>query len=186
MRFFAENGVKGVFEQGCPADGGGELTGLRAYLLSKCLWNPDVDESVITDEYLYGVYQESGAYIKAYMEEVYRAVMDAGSHLYCFNHPDKPWHTMALVKRCEALFDKAESVAPDETVLSRVRKERMAVRYLRILLTEKGSAERNALLDSFERDAETFGMTQIWERNTIDFCLRVLRGEEEPGYWWAN
>lgn len=120
------------------------------------------------------------------MEEVYRAVMDAGCHLYCFNHPDKPWHTMALVKRCEALFDKAESVAPDETVLNRVQKERMAVRYLRILLTEKGSAERNALLDSFERDAKTFGMTQIWERNTIDFCLRVLRGQEEPGYWWAN
>lgn len=186
VRFFAENGVKGVFEQGCPADGGGELTGLRAYLLSKCLWNPDVDERVIIDEYLYGVYQESGAYIKAYMEEVYRAVMDAGCHLYCFNHPDKPWHTMALVKRCEALFDKAESVAPDETVLNRVQKERMAVRYLRILLTEKGSAERNALLDSFERDAKTFGMTQIWERNTIDFCLRVLRGQEEPGYWWAN
>lgn len=34
VRFFAENGVKGVFEQGCPAEGGGELTGLRAYVLS--------------------------------------------------------------------------------------------------------------------------------------------------------
>ena len=120
------------------------------------------------------------------MEEVYRAVVDSGSHLYCFNHPDKPWQTMELVERCEALFDQAESTAPDETVLYRVRKERMAVRYLRILLTPKGSVQRNALLASFEEDVKSFGLTQIWERGTIDFCLRVLRGQEEPGFWWAN
>lgn len=186
VRFFAENGVKGVFEQGCPAEGGGELTGLRAYVLSKCLWNPDIDADIAEDEYLYGVYQGAAPYIKAYMEEVYRAVVDSGSHLYCFNHPDKPWQTMELVERCEALFDQAESTAPDETVLYRVRKERMAVRYLRILLTPKGSVQRNALLASFEQDVKTFGLTQIWERGTIDFCLRVLRGQEEPGFWWAN
>lgn len=186
IRFFRENGVKGVFEQGCSEVGGGEMTDLRAYLLSKCLWDPDIDENVAIDEFLSGVYGISGVYIKKYLEIVYQAVMDAGCHLYCFNHPDKPWHTMELVERCEVLFDQAEAVALDGVILNRIRKQRMAVRYLRILLTPKGSAERNALLDAFETDARAFGITHIWERKDLDFCLRVLRGEEEPGFWWGK
>lgn len=186
VRFFAENGVKGVFEQGCPVAGGGEMTGLRAYLLSKLLWDPNTDENVAMDEYLWGVYRESGPYLKAYLEEVYRTVNAAGCHLYCFNHPDKPWHTMELVRRCQAIFDQAEEVAPDGVVLRRVQKQRLAVKYLEILLTKKGSPEREALLDTFEIEAKRHGLTQLWEFKDLDFCLNVLRGKEEPGYWWAG
>lgn len=186
IRFFRENGVKGVFEQGCPAPGGGEFTGLRAYLLSKALWNPDFDEDAAIDEYLAGVYGQAGPWLRLYLEEVYRAVIDSGSHLYCFNHPDKPWHTLELVERCEKIFDEAERAAPDREILLRVQKQRLAIRYLRILLTPKGTAQRNALIDAFEPDAKRFGLTMLWERENMDFCLRVLRGRQDPGYWWAN
>lgn len=186
VRFFAENGVKGVFEQGCASQGGGEFTGLRSYILSKALWNPNFDENLAIDEYLTGVYKEAGPYIRRYLEEVYNAVIDSGCHLYCFNHPDKPWHTMDLVERCEKIFDEAERVAPNDEILMRVRKQRLAVRYLRILLTPKGSQERNRLIDAFEPDAKAFGLTMIWERQNIDFCLRVLRGQQDPGYWWTK
>ena len=186
VRFFAENGVKGVFEQGCRSIGGGEFTGLRAYILSKALWNPDIDENQLMDEYLNGVYGASGPYLRKYLETVYNAVNDAGCHLYCFNHPDKPWHTMELVEKCEKIFDEAEKVADNEEILLRVQKQRLAVRYLRILLTPKGSAERNALIDAFQPDAENFGLTMIWEREDMDFCLDVLRGNRDPGYWWGK
>ena len=186
VRFFRDNGVKGVFEQGCPATGGGEMTGLRSYLLSKALWDPDVDEEKLIDEYLSGVYGIAGGCIREYLETVRDAVDRCGSHLYCFNHPDKPWHTMELVEKCEKIFDRAEKLASDEQILMRVRKQRLAVRYLRILLTPKGSEERNALLDAFEEDAKAFGLTMLWERRDMDFCLKVLRGQEDPGYWWAG
>ena len=186
VRFFRDNGVKGVFEQGCPATGGGEMTGLRAYILSKALWDPDVDEEKLIDEYLGGVFGMAGPWIRKYLETVRDAVDESGSHLYCFNHPDKPWHTMELVERCEEIFDRAEQVADGEQILLRVRKQRLAVRYLRILLTPKGSEERGALLDAFEKDARAFGLTMLWERRDMDFCLKVLRGQEDPGYWWAG
>ena len=186
VRFFAENGVKGVFEQGCAAPGGGEFTGLRSYLLSKALWNPDLDEELVISEYLCGVYGAAAPYLRKYLETVYQAADKAGKHLYCFNHPDKPWHTMELVERCEKLFDQAEKAADNEEILLRVQKQRLAVRYLRILLTPKGSAERNALIKAFEPDAIDFGLTMLWERRDMDFCLRVLEGKEEPGYWWAH
>lgn len=186
VRFFAENGVKGVFEQGCASSGGGEFTGLRAYLLSKALWNPDLDENLLIDEYLTGVYGTTAPYLRKYLETVYNAVNDCGSHLYCFNHPDKPWHTMELVEKCEKLFDQAEKVAATPEILLRVQKQRLAVRYLRILLTPKGSSERNALIADFEPDAIDFGLTMLWERRDMDFCLRVLEGKEDPGYWWTK
>lgn len=186
VRFFAENGVKGVFEQGCASQGGGEFTGLRSYLISKALWNPNLNEDLVIDEYLAGVYREAAPYMRRYLEEVYNAVIESGCHLYCFNHPDKPWHTMALVERCEKIFDEAEKIAGSEEILLRVQKQRLAVRYLRILLTPKGTAQRNALIDAFEPDAKNFGLTMIWERKDMDFCLRVLRGEEDPGYWWTK
>ncbi|MBQ3504173.1 MAG: DUF4838 domain-containing protein [Oscillospiraceae bacterium] len=186
VRFFAENGVKGVFEQGCAAVGGGEFTGLRAYLLSKALWNPDLDENLVIDEYLTGVYGAAGPWLRKYLETVYNAVNGCGSHLYCFNHPDKPWHTMALVEACEAIFDEAEKVAPTEEILLRVRKQRLAVKYLRILLTPKGTAERASLIEAFTPEAKAFGLTMLWERENMDFCLRVLLGQQEPGYWWAK
>jgi len=186
IRFFRENGVKGVFEQGCAAVGGGEFTGLRAYVLSRALWNPDIDEDLVINEYLTGVYKESAPYLRRYLDTVYEAVVSRGCHLYCFNHPDKPWHTLELVEKCEALFDQAEKAAPSEEILLRVQKQRLAVRYLRILLTPKGSPERAALLDAFAPDARRFGLTMLWERRDMEFCLKVLRGEEDPGYWWAH
>lgn len=186
VRFFAENGVKGVFEQGCAAPGGGEFTGLRSYILSKALWNPDLDENLLIDEYLTGVYGTAAPYLRKYLETVYDAANAAGKHLYCFNHPDKPWHTMDLVEKCEKLFDEAEKVADNEEILLRIQKQRLAVRYLRILLTPKGSTERNALIAEFEPDAINFGVTMLWERRDMDFCLRVLEGKEDPGYWWTK
>ena len=186
VRFFAENGVKGVFEQGCASPGGGEFTGLRSYILSKALWNPDLDENLLIDEYLQGVYGSAAPYLRKYLETVYNAVNNCGSHLYCFNHPDKPWHTMELVETCEKLFDAAEKVADNEEILLRVQKQRLAIRYLRILLTPKGSKERNALIAAFEPDAINFGLTMLWERRDMDFCLRVLEGKEDPGYWWTK
>ena len=186
VRFFRENGVKGVFEQGCASPGGGEFTGLRAYILSKALWNPDLDENLLMDEYLCGVYGAAAPYLRKYLETVYDAANKAGKHLYCFNHPDKPWHTMELVEKCEKLFDEAEKVADNEEILLRVQKQRLAVRYLRILLTPKGSAERNALIAEFEPDAIDFGVTQLWERRDINACLRILEGKEDPGYWWTK
>lgn len=186
IRFFVEHGAKGIFEQGCPAPNGGEMTNLRAYIISKCLWNPNTDEQKAADEFLTYLYGPAAPLMKEYMETVYHAALDKGCHLYCFNHPDKPWHTMELVEQCESLFNRMEDTASSPAILWRIRRERMAVRYLRILLTEKGSDERARLLDAFERDVKTYGVDQLWEHGTMEFCLDVLRGNKEPGYWWGK
>ena len=42
------------------------------------------------------------------------------------------------------------------------------------------------MIDAFREKAEHFGLTAIWERENLDFCLRVLKGETDPGYWWTK
>jgi hypothetical protein len=93
---------------------------------------------------------------------------------------------MELVERCEKIFEEAKRVAPNEEILHRIRFQEMAVRYLRILLTPKGSKERNDLIDDFTPDMKAFGISMLWERKSADVCLAILKGEEEPGYWWAH
>ena len=186
IRFFAANHVRGIFEQGCGAPGGGEMNDLRAYILGKAMWDPDVDAEKLRAEFLQGVYGQAAPYMDAYLETVYRAVDRCGSHLYCFNHPDKPWHTLELVETCEALFAKAREAADSAAILQRVCFQEMAVRYLRILLTPKGSPERNTLIEAFRPDLKRFGITMLWERADADTCLAILKGEQEPGYWWPN
>lgn len=184
VRFFYENNVRGLFEQGSPA--GGEMNDLRAYLLSKAMWDPYADAQKLREEFLEAVYGSDAPYIDAYLETVHKAVEECGSHLYCFNHPDKPWHTMELVERCEKIFGEAAKAADNEKVLCRIRYQEMAVRYLRILLTPKGSEERRKLIESFTPDMKAFGITMLWERANADVCLAILKGEQEPGYWWAK
>lgn len=186
VRFFYENNVRGLFEQGCGAPAGGEMNDLRAYLLSRAMWDPYFDARQARSEFLAAVYGSAAPHIDRYLETVYQAVEECGSHLYCFNHPDKPWHRMELVERCEAIFEEAKRAADSEAVLRRICFQEMAVRYLRILLTPKGSEERHALIEAFTPDMKAFGITMLWERADADTCLAILKGEKEPGYWWAN
>ena len=186
IRFFYENNVRGLFEQGCGALGGGEMNDLRAYILSKAMWDPYVDVEKIRNEFLSCVYGEAAPFIDEYLETVHQAVEEAGCHLYCFNHPDKPWHKMELVETCEAIFEKAKQAVTDEKILYRIRFQEMAIKYLRILLTPKGTKERNDLIDAFTPEMKAFGITMLWERADADTCLRILKGEQEPGYWWPK
>ncbi len=59
IRYFAENNVRGVYEQGHYQSEGAEFSGLRVYLISKLLWDPYMSE----EEYQY--------HINDYMQEVY-------------------------------------------------------------------------------------------------------------------
>lgn len=79
LRFFADNNVKGVFEQGNQQTINGEFGPLRTYVLSKLLWNPYMSE----DEYRRHVIEFMEAYygagapmIQNFMARLIKAVED--------------------------------------------------------------------------------------------------------------
>lgn len=68
IRFFAENGVKGVFEEGAYQSNGGDMAELKAWLIAQLLWDPKQDPEKLIDEFLRGYYGIAATVVRQYLE----------------------------------------------------------------------------------------------------------------------
>lgn len=69
LQFFAQNGVKGVFEEGDYTSNGGDMAELKAWLIAQMLWDPAQDPNKLVDEFLRGYYGAAAApYIQQYLD----------------------------------------------------------------------------------------------------------------------
>jgi len=129
VRFFHQNGAKGLFEQGAYQSNGGEMSELRAWVLARLLWDPYQDDRKLIDEFLNGYYgAASGRPIRQYMDLLHQKA--SGFYLTCYNSPSAPFLDFATLSRAERLWQAAEAAAgkaPDR--LWRVRQGHLPVRY---------------------------------------------------------
>lgn len=91
LRFFRKCGAISIYEQGSWNGGGAvaDLADLRAWLLSKLLWNPDLDTEKLMDEFVTGYYGPAAPAVKSYlqvMEQSARASSRLPEHLLCAFH----------------------------------------------------------------------------------------------------
>lgn len=85
LRFFADHHVKGVFEQGVQQTVSGEFGPLRAYVLSKLLWDPYMSEETYQRhiaEFLEGYYGAGAPAIKRFMDRLQKSVKDVHFGIY--------------------------------------------------------------------------------------------------------
>jgi hypothetical protein len=128
IQFFAKNGVTAMFEQG-NREVGGEFAELRAYLISKLLWNPKVNVDTLLNDFLVGYYGEAALPIHTYINEMREALLNSGAPLRIFGSPNEAansYLTPALIERYQSLFDEAEGLVSDSPArLERVRIARL-------------------------------------------------------------
>ncbi len=128
LQFFVKNGVTAMFEQG-NREVGGEFAALRAYLISKLMWNPDANVDTLMNDFLDGYYGQGGKFIRTYIDEMREALLESGAHLRIFGSPNEAadsYLTPDLIDRYEELFDQAELVVADSMeILERVRIARL-------------------------------------------------------------
>ena len=97
IRFFVNHNTRGIFEQGNYQEGkSGEFGELRAYILARGLWNPDVDPDV--DGFLDAYYGGGAPYVKQYLNYIHEKIQDVH---------------MTPVYACSNLWN---SLIPDEDV----------------------------------------------------------------------
>ncbi|MBR5767173.1 MAG: DUF4838 domain-containing protein [Clostridia bacterium] len=85
IRFFAENNVDGVFEQGVGNSKSGKFDELRGYLVSKCLWDPFMSEEEYDrhiNEFLEGFYGPGWKYLREYIDLAHGLTRDVHFHIY--------------------------------------------------------------------------------------------------------
>lgn len=132
IRFFADHGVTALFEQG-NREIGGEFAELRAYLLSKLMWNPNRDVDALIDDFLGGYYGAAAGLIRQYIDEMRDALVTSGEPLRIFAGPNDAsasYLTPPLIARFESLFDQAEAATANEPdLLERVRVARLPLEF---------------------------------------------------------
>ena len=128
LQFFSRNGVTAMFEQG-NREVGGEFAELRAYLISKLMWNPDLDVDALMHDFLTGYYGKASEPIATYINEMREALLESGAPLRIFASPNQAaesYLTTALIDGYEDLFDEAEVLAADSAaLLERIRIARL-------------------------------------------------------------
>ena len=136
MRFYHENGVRGMFPQGNSQSISGEFGELRAYLLAKLMWNPYMSEEEYNrhmNEFLEAYYGPGWIYIRQYIQ--YSIDMAADS---CINIYEAPLEsiTEAEYRKMEATFtgwwERAELIAGDRA--DAVHRSALQWRYILLIL----------------------------------------------------
>jgi hypothetical protein len=127
LRFFAQNKVTGVFEQGDNYTGGvGDFVQLRAWVVGKLLWDPLIDQDVYTNEFLTGYYGAAAPHLSDYLDLVRASYLTTGRKLLA-DEADFSYMDLATMTAGKTLFDQAEAaVSGDATKLLRVQRERIA------------------------------------------------------------
>jgi hypothetical protein len=182
IRFFLENGVDGVFEQGSTGTVGAEFAELRAWVLARLLWNPKLDDNKLINEFLDGYYGPAGRPIRAYIDTIHDIMQAHRQPLGCYEEPDRKFMNLeTLSKGWAHLQDAEKAVAGDPVLLKRVKLAQMPVMYafmIRWADLRKQAASQNAtwpmpddphaVLADFKARAASIGIKRASEQQTFD------------------
>ena len=147
--FMRDNRVSAVFEQG-NREIGGEFSELRAYLIDKLLWNPDVNIDTVMNDFLRGYYGKAARPIKRYIDLLHDNNMEkAGYKLSIFGNPvmeKESFLSDSLLTAYNTLFDEAQkAVANSPEILDRVKTARLPVYYAMLQIAkEEKTGKRGA------------------------------------------
>lgn len=133
IRFFADHGVKGIFEQGAYTTVGAEMAELRAWVLAKLLWDPRLDDEKLIDEFLTGYYGPAGKHIRQYLDVIHDAVDESGYYLGClpsYMEPRPGYLNFVTLNDGWTHLKAAQSAVSDNPeLLNRVRVAQLPVMY---------------------------------------------------------
>jgi len=154
LRFFAENGITGVFEQGNIQSHNGEFGELRGYLIEKLLWNPYMSAEEYRqhmEDFANDYYGAAAKYILQYIDlelecskdSNFGVYFDDASHyVYVPGMATKLDGGFEFFRLAEELFNKAEeAVADDKLSRSHVRRSRIQIHNYKYFILRKKTDE---------------------------------------------
>jgi len=178
VRFFAEHGVKGLFEEGNYHSGGqGELEPLRAYLLAKLLWNPDADVRALTSEFLRGYYGKAAGKMQEYLTLLQQQVNKPEVHAHIFDKSSRPYLNPEFLQQAERVLDAAETIADNDAIRLRVQTARLPIWYVQLTTNKLTGTERLVRLHRFLTIARQAGIPGISEAKAMETWAKEMEGQ---------
>ena len=136
--FLKYDNVIGVRQQANYQSVGGEFSDMKAWVLSKLLWNPYQDTQMLVAEFINDYYGEAAPYIKKYFDLCHSLIND-DTEFDIYIDETHPLYTDEFVAEAKEILTKAQqSVASaDEQIRLRVDMVALQIDYLRMLRTPK-------------------------------------------------
>lgn len=122
VRFFRRSHVKGIFMQANNNSLSGEMSDLRNYVISRCLWNPDLDSWQLAKEFCQLHYKKAAPPILRHLTMIHAAAERAGHHPNCFQRPAVVGLTKEICRESLDDFQEALTLADNDVVRARVEK----------------------------------------------------------------
>jgi len=130
IKFFVANKAIGLFEQGdAETNGTTDFAALRAWLISKLMWNPNQDQKKLEDEFLKGYYGAAAPHLRDYLDAIQKSFGDKNkaAKLGSFQ-ADYSFLTLDVMTHATRAFNRAEAaVAKNPVLLDRVQRERITL-----------------------------------------------------------
>ena len=180
VKFYKDHHVIGMFEQGNYQSTSGEFGELRAYLLAKLLWNPDMSEEEYNrhmNEFLEDYYGAGWQHIRAYIDMTTEAAAKCEVGIY-----DTVRHMMqqgmsndemiAFGEDVVDMWEKAYEEADTEVHKAHVEKSMVQAYYVGQLRGQK----RKEYVTRMYEICEKYGITHFREGALIDFSQKGKPG----------
>ncbi|MBE6730411.1 MAG: DUF4838 domain-containing protein [Ruminococcaceae bacterium] len=177
MQAFANNNVKGVFEQACGASAGStDFNELREYIISKLLWDPWTDVQKHIREFTDFYYGNAAPYVREYISYICKVAEDENIHVGFQDDLSTPLFRKEVLDTLQGFIDKAkEAVNSDPIRLHRIGKAELSVRWVRL---KRGAMVDNSLnieeANKFFTDWKSYGLTRIDEWCSPETTYRAL------------
>ncbi len=152
----------GIMEQADYQSRGGEFSELRAYLISKLLWNAECNVDSVINDFMYGYYARSGQYIRMYFDLLHNQITPE-THIHLGLTPNDKIFSEAFIRQADKIFDAAQVVADNDDILHRVEMARLPIMYLKCQ-RDPVKAKYDGTYKSFSRIVAREGITHYAER----------------------
>ena len=196
IRFFIDNNTIGLFEQGDVYCDAGDFVRMRNWVISRLMWNPDLDENKLIEEFLTGYYGENAApYLLQYWNLMTSRAKESNVYLSCYMGDTSGWLSIPAYEESASLMAKAIEATTDETFKKRLRREEIPLKFARLLENERFEAyeqnndnttsvsiNKEEALSEFMSLLEEFNVTMIREdftpnANHVEWTEQLLKNK---------
>lgn len=189
VQLFQDNNARGVFMQAAGVGLSAEMSDLRNYVMSRCLWHPMEESWKLVDEFCRLHYGDSAGPILSYLRFLHANAEEHGVHPNCFPKPAEVGLDLGIARLIYAYFSEALRLAPDQTI--RLRVEKASIPAFRAILSTAPIVYKDGLysydaavvgrkmLDDYRQLTRKFSMDHVGEAKLTAVYVEELDALEE-------